>query len=146
MWEPMEDFCIRFVDKSGEIRDEGKLDEMVKHINEIVNKYDFGIKMYGGLECFSNALEAEKKLIRKTDRMIRELDRLKRQEEKHIISKEEEEKLYKLFYKKYLYNKEFSITSGKFVGKMFLKDNKKYEEIRLRALAEANSHKIKVKE
>ena len=68
MWEPMEDFCIRFVDKSGENRDEDKLDEMIKRINEVVNEYDFGVKTYSGLKCFYELLKGEEHRAREADK------------------------------------------------------------------------------
>jgi hypothetical protein len=63
-WQPGDDFCIRFSDKSGENRIV-QWQTMIEKINAIANEYGLDVLGYGSWESFKKVVQGELKIMQK---------------------------------------------------------------------------------
>ncbi len=64
-WEPGDDYCVRWKDKTAEDRTKEQLDEMVEKMREIANEYDFDLSMATNWKGMKIVAAGEDKIIKK---------------------------------------------------------------------------------
>lgn len=64
-WEPGDDYCVRWEDKTEENRTKEQLDEMVEKMRTIANEYGFDLSCYGNWKGMKIVAAGEDEIIRK---------------------------------------------------------------------------------